>query len=450
MASSESPAAAGNEFYVLKQGGMHGPFTRADLEARLADGLLSMEDFAQTEGVPIWQPLARILGSEDTVPRGAIAPDWKSIITWAWMRLRYDIDEQSVAAGMVCLGVGLLVLALSHWTFLFWLPWTGAALLAALALLQRRRMVAGLLMLLGVIVLPLGVFIWHATLKPAPALPFEPSKAESSRTPQPQLDETSPTTAKATPEQEKAFLAAYKKASESKDESTLQSFLYTKGADPAVLQDFINMLKINMGAKIKAIELLALTSDEMTTANKVILPDGIKVSKKLVIETEDGSTGKTVEIFVADKNGKLVFPVPSGLPREETAPANSEVTAWTHDGSTLKVVKVLAENGDFLRKPGVAVRFFDQEVAPGDSTSGKNSVEVFFPQNGAGYDKPISITFRSAKGSSSRVQESNSSGYDGHLVSMDGKVSGWVKINGVGPDRKSSITAKFEAALSSQ
>ena len=169
MAFSESPDASGDAFYVLKQGGMHGPFTRADLEARCHDGLLAMEDFVQAEGVPIWQPLARILGNEDTAPHGAIAPDWKSLLTWVWLRLRYDLDEKSAITGWVCLGVGLVSLVLSHWTFIFWLPWIFAALLAALALWQRRRMVAGALLLTATIVLPLVFFALESKPKPAAA-----------------------------------------------------------------------------------------------------------------------------------------------------------------------------------------------------------------------------------------------------------------------------------------
>ena len=66
MASPESPHSPVDQFYVLKQGGMHGPFTREELRERFSGGHLDMEDFVQMEGVPIWQPLARILGNEDT------------------------------------------------------------------------------------------------------------------------------------------------------------------------------------------------------------------------------------------------------------------------------------------------------------------------------------------------------------------------------------------------
>jgi hypothetical protein len=175
----ESATLESDEFYVLKQGNILGPFTRERLRAALAHRELNPEDFAQTGGEPFWQPVSRLIGEVEPELRGAIAPDWKSLIQWAWLRLRYDIDERSEIAGSVCLGVGLLVLALSHWTFLFWLPWTGAALLASVALLQRRRYLVGILLLIGVILLPLGVFMWHAKLKPAGPLPFQSPKVKS-------------------------------------------------------------------------------------------------------------------------------------------------------------------------------------------------------------------------------------------------------------------------------
>ncbi len=164
---------------------MHGPFTRTELEQRFTDGILAMEDFVQREGVPIWQPLARILGNEGTIPHGAIAPDWKSLATWVWLRLRYDIDEQSLVTGWVCLGIGLVALFLSHWTFVFWLPWMMAALLAALALWQRRRVVAGAVLLAAAVALPLLFFALEPKSKsdPVPAVEETPEPKPASAPP---------------------------------------------------------------------------------------------------------------------------------------------------------------------------------------------------------------------------------------------------------------------------
>ena len=174
MASSESSDA----FYVLKQGGMHGPFTRGELQARFEAGILAAEDFVQTEGFPLWQPLGRILGDEENMAHGALAPDWKSLLRWLWLRLRFDLDQKSVVTGWVCLGIGLLVLFLSHWTFLFWLPWMIAAILAALALWQRRRYVPGSILLAAAIGLPLLFFALEPKRKPAPE-PIPEEKLDS-------------------------------------------------------------------------------------------------------------------------------------------------------------------------------------------------------------------------------------------------------------------------------
>jgi hypothetical protein len=126
----------------------------------------------------------------------------------------------------------------------------------------------------------------------------------------------------ATPEQEKAFVDAYKKAFESKDEKTLLSFLYTKDADPTVLQFYTMMMTGEAGGKITSIELVALTPEDVKKADeeqpspsggKVKLP--IKPMKKLVIKVEtkdsNGSSSSTSESFVAEKDGKLVIPVPA-------------------------------------------------------------------------------------------------------------------------------------------
>lgn len=133
---------------------------------------------------------------------------------------------------------------------------------------------------------------------------------------------TAGTLTAATPEQEKAFVDAYKKAFEAKDEKTLTSFLYTKGADPTVLQFYTMMMTGEMGGKISSIELVALTpEDEKKAAASQPGPGGgnvkipLKPVKKLVIKVEtkdeNGSSTSSSESFVAEADGKLVIPVPA-------------------------------------------------------------------------------------------------------------------------------------------
>ena len=124
-----------------------------------------------------------------------------------------------------------------------------------------------------------------------------------------------------TPEQEKEFTAKYKAAYEAKDTATLESFLYTKGANQMALGFYKMMMSNGAGGKISKIELVDLTPEEAKKAAgtqdgpggmKTKLP--LKPTKKLkiTVETKDsnGSSSSTSESFVAEKDGKLVIPVP--------------------------------------------------------------------------------------------------------------------------------------------
>ena len=127
--------------------------------------------------------------------------------------------------------------------------------------------------------------------------------------------------AAASAEQEKAFIDKYKTAFEAKDTATLESFLYTKGADPGILEFYKMMQSAEAGEKISNIELVNLTPEDVKkTSTPMDSPAGGKVcltlkpTKKLVIKVEkkdaNGSSTSSSESFVAEKDGKLVIPVP--------------------------------------------------------------------------------------------------------------------------------------------
>ena len=59
-----------------------------------------------------------------------------------------------------------------------------------------------------------------------------------------------------TPEQEKAFTDKYKTAYEAKDTATLESFLYTKDANPMALEFYKMMVSNGAGGKVSKIELV--------------------------------------------------------------------------------------------------------------------------------------------------------------------------------------------------
>jgi hypothetical protein len=123
-----------------------------------------------------------------------------------------------------------------------------------------------------------------------------------------------------TPAQEKSFVEAYQKAFEAKDEATLTSFLYTKGADPMALTFYTMMATADMGSKISSITLENLSPDDVKKAGETMDgPSGLMKLpltpvKKLVIKIElkdsNGSSTSSSESFVAESDGTLVIPVP--------------------------------------------------------------------------------------------------------------------------------------------
>ncbi len=124
-----------------------------------------------------------------------------------------------------------------------------------------------------------------------------------------------------TPEQEKEFTAKYKAAYEAKDSATLESFLYTKDANPMALGFYKMMVGNGAGAKISKIELVDLSPEDAKKAEEVMDGPGgtkmrlpLKPTKKLkiTVETKDGdsTSSSTSESFIAEKDGKFVIPVP--------------------------------------------------------------------------------------------------------------------------------------------
>ena len=126
-----------------------------------------------------------------------------------------------------------------------------------------------------------------------------------------------------TPAQDKEFVDKYKAAYEKGDKAALESFLYTKDANPMALEFYKMMQAEGAGtAKISKIELVDLTPDDVKKASEVQTgPDGSKAKLpltptkklKISIETKDanGSSSSSTENFVAEKDGNYVIPVPA-------------------------------------------------------------------------------------------------------------------------------------------
>jgi hypothetical protein len=134
----------------------------------------------------------------------------------------------------------------------------------------------------------------------------------------------SPVLQAGTPEQEKAFVDKYKAAYEAGDKATLESFLYTKGANPMALEFYKMMQSDGAGGKISKIELVALSPEDAKKAEGIQEGPGgekmkmpLKPTKKLKITVEkkddNGSSSSSSESFVAEHDGKYVIPVPASV-----------------------------------------------------------------------------------------------------------------------------------------
>lgn len=154
MESVSQSASAADEFYILRQGKIFGPFTEAAIREAAERGEFSPSDFVQQGGLPIWQSLERWLEREQAPLHPAVAPGWRAVLTWAAVRLRSDMLEGSVIVGGVCAAIGTLVAIFAHWPPLLWLPWFALAVLAGVIAMRNGRAVPGLLLLLAVAAVP--------------------------------------------------------------------------------------------------------------------------------------------------------------------------------------------------------------------------------------------------------------------------------------------------------
>ena len=159
---SSAPEALPREvhYYVLRCGKILGPFTIKRVMEMAITHTVGRSDFVQIAGSSQWVPLPVALDPSARPPDGTNpAPDWLTISRWAWMRLRYNIDEQSLWAGCTCLTIALIGVLCTQWSVVFWGPLVLPPIVAAWALLRRKRFVAG-----GILFASAASIPWLATL----------------------------------------------------------------------------------------------------------------------------------------------------------------------------------------------------------------------------------------------------------------------------------------------
>ncbi len=120
---------------------------------------------------------------------------------------------------------------------------------------------------------------------------------------------------------EQAFLDAYRKALETADTKTLDSFLLADGTPAEVVEFFKMMRDIPAGAKLVDVKLESPTAGELAKFNEALpMPDGkscklpIVPTKKLVVtmkeDTAESESTSTATLPVAEKDGKFIIPLP--------------------------------------------------------------------------------------------------------------------------------------------
>jgi hypothetical protein len=154
-------------YFVLKQGEILGPFLREDLLAQIEGNAFEESDLAQIEGSAHWTPLRLLLHSDaaQVMDSGAIAPDWRTLATWAFRRARHLVQTDPLRGGFVFFGIGAGTLLLSFWPAVLWLPSFAVATYAGI-LLFRRGAAGNATLLLGCVLVAVAVGL--ATLRKLP------------------------------------------------------------------------------------------------------------------------------------------------------------------------------------------------------------------------------------------------------------------------------------------
>ncbi len=143
------------DIIIFKAGRMIGPLDRESVIGMLARGEVSEHDLAQRDGDEVWIPLRRMFPPPSkATPFGRATGFFQGAAQRFWNALHAD----PMRVGLASLLLGCLLIIFPRWTFLLFVPALAAAVFAGSLLLTRRRIISGILLCVGALVLP-AVFL---------------------------------------------------------------------------------------------------------------------------------------------------------------------------------------------------------------------------------------------------------------------------------------------------
>lgn len=154
---------------IFKAGRMIGPLDRESVIGMLARGEVSEHDLAQRAGQEVWIPLRRLLSPlEKATPIERATGFAREGGQRFWNALHAD----PMRVGLASLFLGCLLIIFPRWTFLLFVPALAAAVFAGSLLLTRRRIISGILLCVGALVLP-AVFLLAGREEARPGVSFQ-------------------------------------------------------------------------------------------------------------------------------------------------------------------------------------------------------------------------------------------------------------------------------------
>lgn len=118
---------------------------------------------------------------------------------------------------------------------------------------------------------------------------------------------------------EQAFLSTFRQAIEKHDSKLMDSLMLKDGTPAEVVEFFTMMLELPAGMKIERVDLAVPGAEETAKYKEAMeMPDGksyrlpITPTRKLVLvlKEDNGNSTSTSSLPVAEKDGKLIIPMP--------------------------------------------------------------------------------------------------------------------------------------------